>query len=145
MSRLALLVDRLKGKGQGMQTVKVKRVALLYKLKENLAEHRGVFEKAQGKFREAVIERLDQMLADARAGKKVRQSVGLTAPSDHTSEYDRAIAMLEMSVDEEITLTSHDFEAYVMDRWAWAAQFGATSAFYGVSNKYVTTDPTDDE
>jgi hypothetical protein len=128
-----------------MQTVKVKRLDLLNKLRENRQEHRGVFERAQVKFREAVIERLDAMLADARAGKKVQQSVGLTAPSDHTSEYDRAIAMLEMSVEEEITLTSHDFECYVMDRWAWAAQFGATSAFYGVANKYVVSDPNDDE
>lgn len=127
-----------------MQTVKVTRIDLLDKLKANRAEHRGVFETAQVKFREAVIERLDAMLADARAGKKVRQSVGLTAPEDHTSDYDRAIAMLEMSVDEQITLTSHDFESYVMDRWAWAAQFGATSAFYGVNNKYVVTDPIDE-
>jgi hypothetical protein len=43
--------------------------------------------------------------------------VSLTEPSDHTKDYDRVVAMLEMSVDETIILDAHDFDQYVMDNW----------------------------
>ncbi len=62
---------------------------------------------------------LDQMLADARAGKSIRRVVNLLEPQDHTADYDRTIAMLEMCVDEQIEITSAEFDCYVMDNWAW--------------------------
>lgn len=128
-----------------MQNVKVGRAELLDKVQTNRAEHRATFLKAQGKFREAVITRLDAMLADARDGKKVSQYVGLEAPRDHTRDYDRVIAMLEMSKDETITLSASEFESYVMDRWQWARQFGATVSSYGISNKYAPPAGEDEE
>lgn len=127
-----------------MQSVKVSRADLLDKVLSNRAEHRATFLKAQEKFREAVIERLDRMLADARDGKKVSQYVGLTAPQDHTRDYDRVVAMLEMSKDETISLSAQEFESYVMDRWTWARQFGQTVSSYGVNNKYDVSDPEEE-
>lgn len=128
-----------------MQNVKVKRTELLEVLTKNRGEHREVFLQGQVKFREAVIERLDAMLEAARAGRKIQQHVGLTAPEDHTGDYDRVIAMLGMSVDETITLSAHEFESYVMDRWQWARQFGATVAAMGISNKYEVSAGDDAE
>lgn len=126
-----------------MKDVTVKRAELLMKLRANREEHRQVFLAAQVKFREAVIDRLDKMLEDARAGRRVSQHVGLVAPQDHTDDYNRVITMLEMSVDETITLGSGEFESYVMDRWQWARQFGATASSFGVGNKYDISDPDD--
>lgn len=126
-----------------MQTVKVARGTLIEKIKANRDDHREVFLKAQEKFKAAVIERLDTMLADARAGKKVSQYINLTAPQDHTKDYDNILAMLELSVDDVIELTQADFRQYVMDQWAWASQFGETAMSYGISNKYLTSEGDD--
>lgn len=128
----------------GMQTVTVQRSVLLDKLITNRKEHRDVFLQAQEKFREAVIARLDVMLADARSGKRVPQYVGLEAPTDHTKDYDRVIAMVDMSVSDTIELTAGDFRQYVMDEWSWARQFGNTVSSYGVANKYEVTSGDDE-
>ncbi len=107
---------------QGMRAVKVKKDALLQIVKENRVKHYDLFDEAQSAYRTEVIKRLDIMLADAKAGKRIEMNIGLIAPVDQTPEYDRVIRMLEMSVDDEVTLTQDEFECYVMDQWAWSQQ-----------------------
>jgi hypothetical protein len=102
-----------------MQTVKVKRLSLLEKLQSNRKAHRDIFLKAQEGYRIRVIQELDQMLAEARAGKSIRRAISLPEPQDHTADYDRVIAMLEMSVEDEVQVFSQEFDMYVMDNWAW--------------------------
>lgn len=105
-----------------MYNVKVSRVSLLQKIKANRENHRKVFEEALEGYREQAIEELDKMLAEARAGKQIRREVGLIQPMDKTEDYDRVIAMLEMSVDETIDLDAQSFAQYVLDQWSWMAQ-----------------------
>lgn len=75
--------------------------------------------KAQEGYREEVVAELDRMLSDARNGKPIKRAIALPEPIDHTRDYDRVIAMLEMSVDEDIELMSHEFDQYVLDNWQW--------------------------
>lgn len=113
-----------------MNTVKVDKYKLLTTVKENREKHRDTFLTAQEGYRHAVIEELDRMLQDARNNKKIRVSVGLIAPQDMTNEYDNVIAMLEMSVDTEITLSSTEFSHYVRDDWSWKRNFTETCNYY---------------
>jgi len=102
-----------------MQTVKIQRDLLLEKLRLNRKSHRDLFLKAQEGYRKKVIEELDQMLAEARGGKSIRRAISLPEPQDHTPDYDRIIAMLEMSVDDQIQILAGEFDMYVMDNWTW--------------------------
>lgn len=104
-----------------MKTVRVERLVLLEKLEENRDAHRDLFLEAQKGYRKAVIKELDQMLQEARDGRPIRRYLELPEPQDHTNDYDNVIAMLEMSVDETIELTSTDFSQYVRDDWSWKA------------------------
>ena len=113
-----------------MNTVKVKREELLTKVRANRDAHRELFLKAQEGYRKLVIEELDRMLADAREGRRIQRSVTLTEPSNHIKDYDRVITMLEMSVDDTITLEAHDFDRYVMDNWDWSRFALATNTAY---------------
>ena len=113
-----------------METVKVKKSILLAKLRANRAEHREVFEEASEAFREEVIKVLDQRLADAKANKRIKLQIDLIQPMDQTEEYDQAIAMCEMSVDDEITLSHENFRNYVLDKWRWRDQFIASNSNY---------------
>jgi len=103
-----------------MNTVKVKREELLAKVRSNRDAHRTLFLKAQEGYRKLVIEELDRMLQDAKDGLSIRRSVTLTEPSNHVKDYDRVVTMLEMSVDDTITLDAQDFDRYVMDSWDWS-------------------------
>lgn len=70
------------------------------------------------------------MIADAKAGKKFRASIGLTQPTEQTKDYDQAIKMLEMSVDDTISLDSASFSQLVMNRWHWSGNFSASNKAY---------------
>lgn len=113
-----------------MNSVTVNKVELIETLKENRSKHREIFESAQRGYRDLVIWHLDNNLKDARDGKEIRTRVNLQAPIDQTSDYDRVIRMLEMSVDTEIELSEHDFAQYVLDDWSWKNQFITVNTSY---------------
>ena len=56
----------------------------------------------------------------------------LGPPIDQTKEYDRAVRMLELAVDENIELTEVQFANYVMDEWQWSQHFMAMNAMYSM-------------
>jgi hypothetical protein len=122
-----------------MNTVKVKRQDLLTKVRANRDAHRSLFLQAQEGYRKLVIEELDKMLADAKTGLPIRRSVSLTEPSDHTKDYDRVVAMLEMSVDDTVILDAHDFDQYVMDNWDWSRFALSTNTFYAAEAPKLPT------
>lgn len=113
-----------------MNTVKVTRQELLDRITANRKNHRDLFLKAQQGYRKKVIEALDQMLAEARDGKAIRRHIELPEPEDHTDDYDRTITMLQMSVEDHITISAGEFDRYVMDNWAWKATSIASTSLY---------------
>lgn len=116
----------------GEKAVRIKRDELLAVLKENRAAHRSMFEKATEGYRRRAIEELDRSLQDAKAGKKIRRAITLVEPMDQTRDYDRAIRMLEMTVDEIVTIGDKEFQNYVMDDWSWKeAVMTSNSAYLG--------------
>jgi hypothetical protein len=113
-----------------MDTVRVRREELLTLVKKNRDNHRAVFEKAQETYRERMIKELDSMIADAKAGRRIRRHISMPEPEDHTGDYDRILRMLEMSVDETLELSEYDFSRYVMDQWEWAESFAVNTLSY---------------
>src|SRR5215470_9253852 len=113
-----------------MNAVKVKREELLTKVRSNRDAHRELFLKAQEGYRKLVIEELHRMLEDARKGRPIQRSLTLTEPSNHIKDYDRVITMLQMSVDDTITLNAQSFDRYVMDNWDWSRFALATNTAY---------------
>lgn len=113
-----------------MHDVKVSKLKLLETVQLNRQSHREQFLKAQEGYREEVIAELDKMLEDARKGKSFRTSIALPAPQDHTEDYNRIIAMLEMSVDDVIELDATTFDQYVLDNWHWKGAVSSTNSRY---------------
>lgn len=116
-----------------MQSVKVHRKELLAKLKTNREEHAKEAAEAKANYRAAVARRLSEMLKAAKSDQPLETSVNLPAPHDHTQEYDNAITMVEMSADEVIELTAHDFRQYVLDQWTWRDSSLMANALYSGS------------
>ena len=113
-----------------MKEVKINKGKLLEVVQKNRDNHRAVFERAIVVYKAKVIEELEASLVRAREGERVERFHSLTRPVDMTREYDQVIAMLEMSVDEEITLTNVEFAHYVLDRWSWKGQFASSNRAY---------------
>jgi hypothetical protein len=113
-----------------MQTIKVDKAKLIATLEENRAKHRKIFEEACDGYQKAVIKELEAQLNRAKAGIRRNIQINILAPVDQTKEYDRAIAMLKMSVDNQALLSEQDFQCYVLDDWAWKQNFLARSSSY---------------
>ncbi len=113
-----------------MNTVKVRKERLLDKLKENREKHRDDFIKAQIGYRAEVIEQLDRALQDARDNKKITTTFRLPSPSDHTSEYDTAIEMLDWTIGDEIELSQMAFRQYIFDDWDWSQSWLLSNSSY---------------
>lgn len=113
-----------------MDSVNIKRTELLQTLTTNRNAHRKIFLEAQAGYRKMAIRELDAFLSQAKTGARIQRSLTLVEPVDQTKEYDRAIRMLEMSVDETISLSEQDFQCYVMDEWRWKGQFTSSNIGY---------------
>jgi hypothetical protein len=113
-----------------LRQVKVNKTQLIEVLKKNREGHRDEFLKAQEGFKKKVIETFEERLADARAGKKFNVWISMPEPEDHTADYDLALGMLEMEVDENVVLAEAEYRQLVNDDWGWKNQFTATNAMY---------------
>ena len=124
---------------RGLNTVRISKDELIERLKENRAKHRAEFEEGIEAYRAAVIKELEDQLERALKGQDIQRFSLLQQPEDHTSDYDHALDLLEMSLDEEIELTADDFARYVRDDWGWKKQFASsiqTSNNYLASGEY---------
>ena len=108
----------------------VSRESLLEKLRANKKTHRQKYEKALMVFRDEAVKELDSLMSAVKAGKLVHIVSRLPLPEEHTSDYDAAIGLLEMSSDRLIPLTNHEYETYVLDRWEWARSFASNTMRY---------------
>lgn len=113
-----------------MRQVTVTAADLKKTVQKNRDEHRAIFEEAVEGYKKRAVEILEDHIARIKAGKVERVSVSLPVPQDHTADYDRVIKMLDMSVDDNVTLDEQAFAEYVMDDWGWQKQFLSDSAAY---------------
>lgn len=104
-----------------MNDVKINKTELLVKIIANRLAHETDYNEAMTAYRKKAIEKLTEMLKSAKSGGNILINTGLTQPVNQLSSYDKAIAMLEMSVDKEIELSERDFDCYVLDNWDWKA------------------------
>ena len=113
-----------------MDTVRVRKADLIEKITTNRDEHRETFLKAQERFREHLIEALDQRLQDARDHKQVSLTISLPEPVDYTDEYQRALDMLEWEIGDEVELDQQGFAQLVRNEWSWARHWASNSLAY---------------
>jgi hypothetical protein len=131
-------------KGVKVQKITVNKDELLAKLEENRNDHRRIFEEALEGFAQQAERELSARIDDLRNGIRRDIVIRKPVPTDHTADYNRAIAMIKMSLGDTITLEEHDFAQYVMDDWGWQGQFlsntyGSSTAQGKFSNVYTVS------
>ncbi len=114
---------------------------LLEKLKANRESHQQEWEEAHGKWRglqttkmkeylTAVQEAIDTAEGGGKIGLPSQHDFELDEPISHVKEYDKVIARMEMTVDENLYISHGDFDKYVLDDWSWKREFAATASLY---------------
>ncbi len=115
-----------------MHNVKMNRLELLNIVRENAKKHVADYDEAVEDFKVAVVK-------VAKANLKIANSGDITAfnfqrmpatPVNYADNYNRAIRMLELSVEDVIDVEEHIFNQLVLDEWGWKQAFVAQSALY---------------
>lgn len=133
-----------------MREITVQKDKLIKIMQKNRDEHRGVFLEAQKAYRTAVVKALDEQLKLAQEGHPFNlfTLTAITAPSDHTVEYDRIIGMMKLDTAKTVKLSDTEYRCYVDDDWGWMHNFANVVSSYGVSNaklaRYTTAKPPEE-
>lgn len=99
------------------------------KLKDNRSNHLSEYKKAYSGYLISTVEELESLLFRAKNGD-IQSRISFDEPKSHEDDYDTAIEMLEMSVDDELYITKEQFKCFVQDKWSWKGQFDLTNIKY---------------
>lgn len=116
-----------------MNSVNIDRARLEEIVRENLVKHMVQYEEAVVDYKALVLKITQHNLKVAKTGDMVEfknfKSLP-SAPVSYKDSYNRAIRMIELSVDTIIELEEHIFNQLVLDEWDWKHQFvGATMSY----------------
>jgi hypothetical protein len=116
-----------------MENIKVKTSELLEVLKTNRQKHKEEYKESIRAYRVKAAELLNRELQKAIAGKKFETSIPLTKPASHEKDYDLIIKMMEMTIDDTVSLTHNEFNQFANDEWSWKPNFLSTYYGHGTS------------
>ena len=113
-----------------MTEVRLAKRAVINQLLENRKVHRQKFEEAMDGYRDEAVRVLEKHIENIKNNEPQQVYLNLPLPEDHSEDYDRAIQMLEWSLDDEVILNQREYSTYIMDDWGWKQDFDSTWAMY---------------
>jgi hypothetical protein len=116
-----------------MRNVKVEKAELMSILQDNKKKHIKDFDEAVKDYKKAALKVAKEHVELAKSGDldkiaSIRAMPG--RPVSYEDSYNRAIRMMELSVDSIIELEEQVFNQLVLDEWSWKNMFVATGAMY---------------
>jgi hypothetical protein len=109
---------------------RMRKEAVLEKVRKNYATHKHVVEKAIEGYRKAATAELERHLARLKKGRPQRVYVSISEPMNMSREYERVIAMVEQNEDDVIQLSEDEFRHYIMDDWSWTNEWNTSMLSY---------------
>lgn len=116
-----------------MKKVLLDRNELLEIVRENKEKHVAEYHEAVTDFKKAVFNVTKENLSLARTGRleEIARIKSIpNAPVSYEDNYNRAIRMLELSVEDQVELEEQIFNQLVLDEWHWKLMFTTMNATY---------------
>jgi hypothetical protein len=116
-----------------MRSVKVEKSELLDIVRKNQKKHVKEYEESVSDYKKAAVKVAKEhtKLADSGDLEKIARIKAMPSrPVSYEKDYDRAIRMLELSVEDTIDLESDVFNQLVLDEWSWKQMFTASASLY---------------
>jgi len=105
---------------------------LILHLERNRDDHAADYEKAVTVYRVELKEAIANLARNAESESFLghQYSILLSKPELKAKEYNKHIGMLEMSVEETITIDSNEYDCIVNDNWHWIGSAKLTNSLY---------------
>jgi hypothetical protein len=116
-----------------MNSVKIDRDQLKTIVLENKQKHIAEYTEAVSDYKTAVLKiaKDNLKLAQTTDMDKFKQIKSVpTPPQSYENDYNRAIRMLELSVETVIELEDEIFNQLVLDEWNWKFNFSLSNTTY---------------
>jgi len=114
-----------------MKNVTLAKAELIAVITSNQLTHNQEYAEMMQAFKVEVATETKAMIEfNASREKDFRTSIDVREPMSHNDEYDRILSMLNMSVDDNITLSQEEYRQYVLDEWSWAGMFAMSKTRY---------------
>jgi hypothetical protein len=111
------------------RTVKIKKVDLIEKIKENKLKHIESYEKAVIAYKKTALKQLGELTKEVNGGS-LDIKLNLTKPIDNRDLYDTIIETFEWEVREEVELSQQEFREYVQDKTESSRQAMFSNTMY---------------
>ena len=123
-----------------MKSVKVNKNELLGVVRANKEKHVAEYNEAMEDYKEIVIKIAEKNVKIAQKNRLKAKAGNIsgfdrleslpTQPVSYETEYNRAIRMLEMSVEVEMEIESAVFNQLALDEWGWKNSFNINATTY---------------
>lgn len=113
-----------------MKQVRVLTTSLKKRVSLNREAHRAEYHKAVEGWARESAGLLRKDLDMLETGERRKLTVIDPLPKDHLGDYDRALEMIDMSIDESQLLDEDEFRHYVMDDWTWKVNWVSSTSKY---------------
>lgn len=110
-------------------------------IQTNREQHLETYQEVTKNFQELLVEETERLYKaafeyseggrDWESYRRLTMKVlSMQKPVHYLEDYDRAIAMLQMTECELIELDQEDYARFVLDDWKWKENFTASNATY---------------
>ena len=116
-----------------MRSVKVNKSELMKILYENRDKHIKAYDESVVDYKQLALKVAKTHMRFAKTGDldQLQYIKALpAAPRSYEDSYNRAIRMMELSVEDIIELQEDVFNQLVLDEWAWKQQFNISASMY---------------
>lgn len=122
---------RLEGRN-AMRIVNLEKSKLLEIVQENKVKHIQEFNEAVEDYKKLVLKISKENLKKCKTEDVLTTLFKIypTPPRSYEKEYDKAIRMLELSVDDIIEIEENIFNQLVLDEWGLKQSFVTSNSLY---------------
>jgi len=110
-------------------TISVEREKLIGILQDNRQKHEAEYEKSVEGYKKMLVTHAEANLARAKEGRHPN-GFPHRRPQNYLPQYDRALGMLKLTEDKDVSLSAYDYARFVEDDWDWKDTFVASSSAF---------------
>jgi len=114
-----------------MKEITMKKSTLIDTIKKNLEVHVKEYKEMHVLYSIKAIELTKELLSKVeKDATGVYLAISLTEPTSSEESYNTALEMLELEVNDTVTISEKEFKQYIKDEWNWSHSFAISKTAY---------------